>query len=63
MHWLQYNIGGVDVNDETVGNLRKRLNVMREIVQVLRRSEVCAFYIPRTAKVILFLLIILAQET
>ena len=31
---FQYNIDGSNVNEETVGHLRQRLNVMREIVKV-----------------------------
>ena len=31
--YFQYNIDGSNVNEETVGHLRQRLNVMREIVK------------------------------
>eukprot|EP00092_Neocalanus_flemingeri_P013124 GFUD01014142.1.p1 GENE.GFUD01014142.1~~GFUD01014142.1.p1 ORF type:complete len:103 (+),score=27.75 GFUD01014142.1:148-456(+) len=33
MNYSQYNIDGANVNEETVGHLRQRLNVMREIVK------------------------------
>ena len=31
---FQYNMDGSSVNEETVGHLRQRLNVMREICKV-----------------------------
>ena len=39
---LQYNMGdsvGAPVNEETVGHLRQRLNVMRDIVKVRAQCE------------------------
>ena len=36
---FQYNMDGSSVNEETVGHLRQRLNVMREICKVREHNE------------------------